>query len=150
MAKTSTKKAPKDAIRVQAEDFSVEEEVKKIMGSSRRTGAVVTFLGTARDFSEGRTVSAVEFEQYAGMALKALGELREGAIERFDIIDVRIVHRVSTIEPGGQIVLIVVSSEHRAEAFEACRYLIDTLKQTVPIWKKEHTPEGDSWVTPHP
>jgi molybdopterin synthase catalytic subunit len=139
-----------EAVRVQTEDFSVEEEVAKLRASSLRTGAIVTFLGTARDFSEGKEIQAIEFEQYAGMARKALEELRNDAMKRFDIIDVRIVHRITRIEPGGQIVLIAVASEHRAEAFEACRWCIDTLKETVPIWKKEFTPEGEEWVTLHP
>jgi molybdopterin synthase catalytic subunit len=138
------------SVRVQAEEFSVEEEIGKLRASSMRTGAVVTFLGTARDFSEGKEIKAIEFEQYSGMALKALEELRNAALKRFDIIDVRIVHRINRIEPGGQIVLIAVSAEHRVAAFEACRWCIDTLKQTVPIWKKEFTPGGEAWVTPHP
>jgi molybdopterin synthase catalytic subunit len=141
---------PEDSVRVQEEDFSVEEEVSKLRASSKRAGAVVTFLGTARDFSEGRVIQAIEFEQYAGMAKKALEDLRKAALERFDIIDVRIVHRITRIEPGGQIVLIAISAEHRAAAFDACRWCIDTLKETVPIWKKEFTPSGESWVTPHP
>lgn len=143
-------KTSEENVRVQVEDFSVEDEVRTLSASSKRIGAVVTFLGTARDFSEGKDVKTVEFEQYAGMAKKALEKLRTDALERFDIIDVRIVHRITSIEPGGQIVLIAVASEHRAEAFEACRWVIDTLKKTVPIWKKEFTPEGESWVTPHP
>jgi molybdopterin synthase catalytic subunit len=143
-------KMPEEAVRVQAEDFSVEDEIRRLRASSKRIGAVVTFLGTARDFSEGKQIKAVEFEQYSGMALKALEDLRTDALKRFDIIDVRIVHRINRIEPGGQIVLIAVASEHRKEAFEACRWAIDTLKKTVPIWKKELTPEGESWVTPHP
>jgi molybdopterin synthase catalytic subunit len=139
-----------EAVRVQTEDFSVEEELAKLRASSQRIGAVVTFLGTARDFSEGKEIQAIEFEQYAGMAKKALEELRNDALKRFDIIDVRIVHRITRIEPGGQIVLIAVASEHRGAAFEACRWCIDTLKETVPIWKKEFTPSGEAWVTPHP
>ncbi len=139
-----------DEVRIQEEDFSIEEEVRRLRASSKKIGAVVTFLGTARDFSEGKTVEAIEFEQYAGMALKAMKQLRQATLERFDVVDVRIVHRVSTMKPGEQIVLIAVASEHRKEAFEACSWCIDTLKETVPLWKKEITPEGESWVVPHP
>ena len=135
---------------IQEEDFSIEAEVNAIRAASKRIGGIVTFLGCARDFSEGRDVFAINFEQYAGMAESAMTTLRDEALKQFDIIDVRIIHRVTTVHAGDQIVLIVVGAEHRKAAFEACEWLIDTLKQRVPIWKKEVTPEGDSWVTQHP
>lgn len=137
-------------VRIQAEDFSMEEEIEKLMASSKKVGAVVAFLGVARDFSEGKDVKAIEFEAYKGMAIKALDELRSDTMKRFDVIDVSIVHRINRMEPGDRIVLIVAASMHRKAAFEACEWCIDRLKQTVPIWKKEFTTEGDSWVTPHP
>lgn len=139
-----------ELVRIQVEDFSLEEEVARLRAVSNRVGAVVSFLGTARDFSEGKDVSAIEFEQYAGMAMKALTALRVEANKRFDIIETLIIHRVDTIRPGEQIVLVVVASEHRKAAFDACQWCIDTLKDTAPIWKKEITPSGDSWVVPHP
>jgi molybdopterin synthase catalytic subunit len=139
-----------ESVRIQEDDFSVEAEIKELKKSSLRIGGIVTFLGTARDFSEGRDVKTIEFEQYANMALGALENLREATLERFDIIELRIVHRVAAVEPGGQIVLIVAGAEHRAEAFDACRYAIDELKKTVPLWKKEITPKGEEWVTEHP
>jgi molybdopterin synthase catalytic subunit len=139
-----------ELVRIQTEDFSLEQEVARLRAISKRVGAVVTFLGTARDFSEGKDVSAIEFEQYAGMAMKALSALRVEANERFDIIETLIIHRIDTIKPGEQIVLIAVASEHRKAAFEACQWCIDTLKETAPIWKKEITPNGDSWVVQHP
>ena len=137
-------------VRIQSADFSIEEEINILKNSSLKTGAVVTFLGVARDFSEGKEIKSIAFEQYGKMALKAMERLREDALKRFDVIDIRMVHRVTAISPGGQIILIAVSSEHRGEAFKACRWCIDTLKKTVPLWKKEITPEGESWVTPHP
>ena len=139
-----------DEVRIQVEDFSVGDEIAEIKKVSMKIGGIVTFLGTARDFSEGRDVQSIEFEQYASMALGALKNLREETLKRFDVIEVRIVHRVTSIEPGGQIVLITVAAEHRGEAFDACRYAIDTLKKTVPLWKKEITPAGVEWVTAHP
>ncbi len=139
-----------ESVRIQEEDFSVETEISELKKSSLKIGGIVTFLGTARDFSEGRDVKSIEFEQYASMALDALKVLRDAVLERFDIIELRIVHRVAEIEPGGQIVLILVAAEHRAEAFDACRFCIDELKKTVPLWKKEITPAGDQWVTAHP
>lgn len=139
-----------DRVRIQAEDFCLEDEVQVLRKSSRRIGAVVTFLGTARDFAEEKEVKSIEFEEYKGMALKALTALRDTAMDKFDIIDLSIVHRVTTVGAGDQIVLIVVASEHRKVAFEACEWTIDTLKETVPIWKKEISPDGESWVTEHP
>jgi len=137
-------------VRIQETDFSLEEEVNALREASKRIGGIVTFLGCARDFSEGREVFSINFEQYAGMATTAIQSLRDEALKTFDIIDVRIVHRVTTVHAGDQIVLIVVGAEHRKPAFEACEWMIDTLKQRVPIWKKEVTPDGDSWVTEHP
>ncbi|MEE9542754.1 MAG: molybdenum cofactor biosynthesis protein MoaE [Thermodesulfobacteriota bacterium] len=139
-----------DEVRIQEEDFSVEDEIAEIKKVSLKIGGIVTFLGTARDFSEGRDVKSIEFEQYASMALGALKELRVETLKSFDIIELRIVHRVTRVEPGGQIVLIVAAAEHRGEAFDACRFAIDTLKKTVPLWKKEITPSGEEWVTAHP
>jgi len=139
-----------NAVRIQEEDFSMETEVNVLRQTSQRIGGIATFLGCARDFSEGRDVSAISFEQYADMATTAMQALRDEALSRFDIIEARIIHRVTTVHAGDQIVLIVVGAEHRAPAFDACRWIIDTLKQRVPIWKKEITPDGDSWVTQHP
>ncbi|MCK4738369.1 MAG: molybdenum cofactor biosynthesis protein MoaE [Deltaproteobacteria bacterium] len=137
-------------VRIQEEDFSVEIEIKELLATSKLIGGVVTFLGTARDFSEGKNVETIEFEEYKGMALKALKKLQIEMLSRFDIIEARIIHRVTSVKPGEQIVLIVVGAEHRKEAFTACQWCIDTLKETVPIWKKELTPDGESWVTSHP
>jgi len=139
-----------DSIRIQQDDFSIEAEVNALREKSKRIGGIATFLGCARDFSEGRNVFSIEFEQYAGMAEKALLALRDEALVRFDIIEARIIHRVTTVHAGDQIVLIVVGAEHRKAAFEACEWLIDELKKRVPIWKKETTPDGKSWVTEHP
>lgn len=139
-----------DRVRIQAEDFSLADEVQLLQESSKRIGAIVPFLGIARDFSGDAEVKSIEFEEYKGMALKALTALREAALEKFDIIDLSIVHRVTTVGAGDNIVLIIAASEHRKAAFEACEWTIDRLKETVPIWKKEITPEGESWVTEHP
>ncbi|MDQ7058001.1 MAG: molybdenum cofactor biosynthesis protein MoaE [Ghiorsea sp.] len=138
------------AIRIQEEDFCLQDEVDALKATSQRMGGIVTFLGCARDFSEGRDVFSIQFEQYAGMAEKAMLALHDKAMEKFDILGIRMVHRVTTVHAGEQIVLIVVGAEHRKAAFEACEWLIDALKKQVPIWKKEVTPDGDSWVSQHP
>lgn len=113
-------------------------------------GGIATFLGCARDFSEGREVSEISFDAYGDMALKEMNRLRTDAIEKFGLLDARIVHRIGTVKGGDNIVFIAAGAEHRGAAFEACRWMIDELKQGVPIWKKEMTPQGDSWVMPHP
>ncbi len=139
-----------DAVRIQQEDFSQDEEIAALKASSLRMGGIATFLGCARDFSEGRDVSEISFEAYGSMALAEMRKLREEAIEKFGLLDARIVHRVATVRAGDNIVFIAAGAEHRAAAFDACRWMIDELKQRVPIWKKEITPQGESWVTPHP
>ncbi len=139
-----------EPVRIQIEDFSQDEEVAALKASSKRMGGIATFLGCARDFSEGREVSEIGFEAYGSMALAEMNKLREEAITRFGLLDARIVHRVTTVKAGDNIVFIAAGAEHRAAAFDACRWMIDELKQRVPIWKKEITPLGESWVTPHP
>jgi molybdopterin synthase catalytic subunit len=135
---------------VQMEDFDVGAIVAKRVAKNRRIGGVVTFLGVARDFSRGKNVKKLEFEHYAGMAESELDHLEREARKSFDIIDCYIVHRIGEIGPGENIVLIVVTAEHRVAAFDACEWAIDTLKQKVPIWKKEFTTDGESWIGEHP
>ena len=140
----------KGAVRIQHDDFSQDEEIAALKGSSKRMGGIGTFLGCARDFSEGREVKEISFDAYGSMALSEMQKLRSDAIEKFDLLDARIVHRIGTVKGGDNIVFIAAGAEHRVAALEACRWMIDELKQRVPIWKKETTPQGDSWVTPHP
>ena len=139
-----------EAVRIQLEDFSQDEEIRALKASSLRMGGIATFLGCARDFSEGREVSEISFDAYDRMALPEMNKLRSEAITRFGLIDARIVHRLGVVRGGDNIVFIATGAEHRAPALEACRWIIDELKERVPIWKKETTPQGDSWVTPHP
>ena len=139
-----------DAVRIQLEDFSQDAEISAFKASSQRMGGIATFLGCARDFSEGREVSEISFDAYDRMALPEMRKLRDEAIARFGLIDARIVHRLGVVRSGDNIVFIATGAEHRAPALEACHWIIDELKERVPIWKKETTPQGDSWVTPHP
>ena len=136
--------------RVQRENFSIDEEINRVRDRSKRIGGIAMFLGTARDRSNGRDVDSITFEQYEGMARKKLQEIRERALKDFDIIEALVLHRYGDIGIGENIVLIVVGAEHRAEAFRACKWAIDELKQITPIWKLEHTPEGEVWVEEHP
>jgi molybdopterin converting factor subunit 1 len=137
-------------IRIQHEPFSIEREIEKLKTTSTAIGAIVMFLGTTRDISMDKQVAKLEFEHYPGMAEKKLSEIRDRAIREYGVIDVAIVHRVGTIPVGDNIVLILVSSGHRDEAFQACRFVIDELKRITPIWKKETTPDGEVWVAEHP
>ncbi len=137
-------------VRVQREDFSVDAEIDRVRSRSKRIGGISIFLGTARDRSRGRDVDGITFEHYEGMAQKRLREIRERALKDFDILELLIVHRYGEIAIGENIVLIVAGAEHRAEAFRACKWAIDELKQITPIWKLEHTPGGEVWVEEHP
>ncbi len=137
-------------VRVQREDFSVDAEINRVRARSKRIGGIATFLGVARDRSKGRDVDSITFEHYEGMAQAKLREIRERALKDFDIIEIAILHRYGEISIGENIVLIVVGAEHRAEAFRACEWAIAELKRMTPIWKREHTPEGEVWVEEHP
>ena len=139
-----------DAVRLQEADFSQDEELRALRDGSRRIGGIAVFVGCARDFSEGREVREIEFDAYRPMALAEMEKLRDEAIARFGLIEARLVHRLGTVRAGDNIVFIAAGAEHRAAAFDACRWLIDELKERVPIGKKEITPDGDSWVSPHP
>ena len=113
-------------------------------------GAVVVFEGIVRNQTRGRLTLYLDYEAYEKMALKEMETLAATALKQFQIRDVAIVHRLGRLEIGETSVLIVVASAHRAAAFEACRWLIDTLKRTVPIWKKEFFDDGAVWADGEP
>jgi molybdopterin synthase catalytic subunit len=110
-------------------------------------GAVVLFLGTARDHSKGKTgVTHLEYEAYPGVVVEKIDELVAAAIDKWDLVAVVVEHRVGEVAVGQPSVAVAVSSAHRDAAFEAGRFLIDELKARAPIWKKEHWPGGGEWV----
>ena len=113
-------------------------------------GGVVVFEGIVRNHTRGRRTLYLEYEAYEGMAVKQMDELVSSATTKFAIDQARIVHRLGRMAIGDTSVLIVVSSAHRAPAFDACRFLIDTLKKTVPIWKKEYFADGVVWADGEP
>jgi len=131
-------------IKVTTEDFSVDDVLNELR--SRETGALVTFVGVVRGHSEGRAVEAIEIQVYEEMARGQLEAIREEAMERFSVDEVSVIHRYGSLKVSENIMMIAVGSGHRHEAFEACRYVLDRIKESVPIWKKEITPEGDFWV----
>lgn len=113
-------------------------------------GAAVVFEGVVRNHSRGRRTLFLEYEAYQEMAQKQMESLAEESLVKFQIRDVAIIHRLGRLEIGETSVLIVVASAHRAAAFDACRWLIDTLKRSVPIWKKEHFEGGAVWADGEP
>jgi molybdopterin synthase catalytic subunit len=133
-------------VRVQTEDFDVSAELKALRAGRPQVGAVAMFVGTVRDINEGDAVSAMELEHYPGMTESSLQAMIDQAQQRWDVLDCLIVHRVGRLAPLDQIVLVIVSSAHRKQAFEACEYLMDFLKTEAPFWKKESTLEGTRWV----
>ena len=134
------------AVRVQQQDFDVGVEIAALRAGNRRIGAIASFIGTVRDLNEGQGVAAMTLEHYPGMTEHALEDICTQARKRWDLYDVLVVHRYGPLEPGDQIVLVVVASAHRGEAFAACEFVMDYLKTQAPFWKKERTERGESWV----
>ncbi len=133
-------------IRVQFETLDPYQEIDALRAENKAIGAVVNFIGVMRDFSEGDTVSRMSLEHYPGMTEKALEKIVDEACQRWDLMGVRVVHRVGNLDPLDPIVLVAVASAHRGEAFKACEFVIDYLKTRAPFWKKETTTEGERWV----
>jgi molybdopterin synthase catalytic subunit len=133
-------------VSIQTEDFDVAAEIATLRRDDPGVGAVCSFIGTVRDRSEGSAVSAMELEHYPGMTEKAIEQMIAEAFRRFDLRAARVIHRVGPLAVQDQIVLVVVTSAHRGESFQACEFLMDYLKTQAPFWKKESTPEGERWV----
>ncbi|MGN6638834.1 MAG: molybdenum cofactor biosynthesis protein MoaE [Mucilaginibacter sp.] len=115
-----------------------------------QSGGIDVFIGTVRNSTKGKTVIRLEFEAYEPMALKEMQKIADLAFEKWPVQKLLIHHRTGTLQIGEVPVIIAVSCAHRDAAFEACRYVIDTLKHTVPIWKKEVFADGETWVAAHP
>ncbi|MEN9630388.1 MAG: hypothetical protein RJA10_3616 [Pseudomonadota bacterium] len=135
-------------VRIQTEDFDLSAEVAALRADDPGVGAVASFVGTVRDRNAGGPgeVSAMELEHYPGMTERSIESMIDDAMRRFDIRGARVVHRVGPLLPRDQIVLVVVTSAHRGQAFQACEFLMDYLKTQAPFWKKESTAEGARWV----
>jgi len=133
-------------IRIQEADFDLSTEITNLRKGDLQVGAVVSFLGTVRDLNEGSEVHSMTLEHYPGMTEKALEAIVSQAKARWDIRNTLIIHRVGPLKPEDQIVLVAVTSAHRAEAFAACEFMMDYLKTAAPFWKKEETAEGGRWV----
>jgi molybdopterin converting factor subunit 1 len=130
------------------EKINVQEILDRLKHAE--DGAAVVFEGVVRDNTNGRRTLYLDYEAYEEMALKQMEVLTEQALSQFKIRDVALVHRLGRLEIGETSVLMVVASAHRAAAFDACRWLIDTLKRTVPIWKREYFEDGAIWAPGEP
>ncbi len=137
-------------VRIQAEDFDAGREISALREGDGGVGAIAAFIGTVRDRSAGSDAAdttRMELEHYPGMTERAIEAMIDAAQARFDMRGARVIHRVGALMPQDQIVLVVVSSAHRGEAFAACQFLMDYLKTQAPFWKKEHRPDGTAeWV----
>ncbi|MEO8104011.1 MAG: molybdopterin synthase catalytic subunit MoaE [Betaproteobacteria bacterium] len=133
-------------IRIQVQDFDLGAEVSALRSGNPGIGAIASFVGLVRDVNDGAGVATLTLEHYPGMTEKALAGIVGQARARWDVIDCTIIHRVGELRPTDQIVLVVVASAHRGDAFAACEFIMDYLKTEAPFWKKEQTPEGERWV----
>jgi molybdopterin synthase catalytic subunit/molybdopterin converting factor small subunit len=132
------------SFRLSEEPLSLDAVVEEVR--SDEAGAIATFIGTTRIHSRGRTVERLEYEAYAGMAEKVMAEIAEELTRRYDVTEIAIHHRTGTVDIGEASVVIAVSAPHRQDALAACRDAIDTLKQQVPLWKKEIYEGGEEWI----
>ncbi len=130
--------------RLQETPLSLQEAIDAV--SAKSQGGLVTFTGAVRDHSKGKRVTRLDYEAYGPMAQKKLAQIGDEARERWPGTQVSVIHRLGTLLPGDLAVVIAVSAPHRKEAFRACEYVIDRLKEDVPIWKKEFAEDGEVWV----
>jgi molybdopterin synthase catalytic subunit len=136
-------------IRVQTDDFNPGIELEQLRSENNgQAGAIVSFTGLVRDLNEGDNITQLTLEHYPGMTEKALTKIEAQANEQWDLTATLIIHRVGPLTPNDNIVLVVAASMHRKQAFQACEYMIDTLKTNAPFWKKESLADSDRWLTP--
>ncbi len=143
-------------VTIQTGDFDLSAEVVALRQGDGRVGAVCSFVGSVRDRNHNpasdrapgspEPVLSMELEHYPGMTEQSIEAMIDEAFRRFDILGARVIHRVGLLQPLDQIVLVVVTSAHRGESFQACEFLMDYLKTQAPFWKKEQTPDGARWV----
>ena len=134
------------SVRVHEQDFDVSVELAAMRRGNPKIGAIASFVGVVRDINEGSSVATMTLEHYPGMTEKAITEIIDQARGRWEVLDALVIHRVGTLKPTDQIVLVIVASTHRGDAFAACEFIMDFLKTQAPFWKKEITPNGARWV----
>lgn len=133
-------------IKVQTDDFDVAQVLADLRSNKPQVGAIVSFVGLVRDINDGADVSTLTLEHYPEMTEKALQRIVDEAKQRWDVMDAVVIHRVGTLLPTDQIVLVAISSAHRQTAFSACEFIMDYLKTQAPFWKKETNNQGARWV----
>jgi molybdopterin synthase catalytic subunit len=133
-------------VRIQSEDFDAGREIAALRQGNSEVGAIASFIGVVRDISDGNRVAEMTLEHYPGMTEKSIAAIIDQANARWRIFDALVVHRVGLLKPLDQIVLVVVTSAHRGDAFAACEFIMDYLKTRAPFWKKEQTQQGEHWV----
>jgi molybdopterin synthase catalytic subunit len=133
-------------VRVQEADFDLGVEVAALRQGNPRIGAVASFVGVVRDVNEGDSVAEMTLEHYPGMTERSIEAIIDEARGRWEVLDALVVHRIGTLQPTDQIVLVIVTSGHRGDAFAACEFIMDYLKTRAPFWKKEKTGRGARWV----
>ncbi|MDH4284811.1 MAG: molybdenum cofactor biosynthesis protein MoaE [Gallionellaceae bacterium] len=134
------------SISIQEHDFDVAAEMAALRSSSSRIGALVSFVGLVRDFSQEGQIENIYLEHYPGMTEKALGKIIDEATKRWNLIGTRVIHRIGPLMPNDQIVLVLTAAGHRREAFASCEFIIDYLKTAAPFWKREQTGHGGKWL----
>lgn len=134
------------AVRVQEADFDISAEIAALRHGNPKIGAIASFIGVVRDLNDGDDVAEMTLEHYPGMTEKSVEAIIAQACGRWDVMDALVIHRIGTLKPLDQIVLVVVSSAHRGDAFAACEFIMDYLKTQAPFWKKEQTGKGARWV----
>jgi len=133
-------------VRVQEADFDTGRELEALTTGRADVGALASFVGLVREENDGSTVRGMSLEHYPGMTEKALEDICAQAMQRWQLIDALVIHRIGALRPGDRIVLVGVTSAHRGDAFEACEFIMDYLKTRAPFWKREETPQGARWV----
>ncbi len=136
------------SIKITSEKLNLQECYDFVQDAS--CGGIALFVGTVRNKTQGKSVTLLDFSTYQAMAIKEMKKIAEKALTDFDILKIAIHHAEGELQIGTIPVIIAVSSAHRKAAFAACQFAIDTLKETVPIWKKEHFVDGEVWVNSHP
>lgn len=138
----------KSSIKITSEKLDLQECYNFVTDDS--CGGIAVFVGTVRNDTQGKEVQQLDFSTYKPMAIKEMQKIADTALHKFSIVKIAIHHAEGMLQIGGVPVIISVSSKHRKDAFEACQFAIDTLKETVPIWKKEYFSDGEIWVNAHP
>ena len=133
-------------ILVQQQDFDHAQQYQALRDNAQSSGAIVTFTGLVRDFNDDGTVSSLVIEHYPGMTEKSLNDISIEARKRWELGEIRIIHRIGLIGASEQIVFVGVTSKHRKNAFDACEFIMDYLKTRAPFWKQEATDDGLKWV----